>query len=214
MLVKALPLPAATLTAANFVLTGGVRFPPPRLSPAIVMQPGGATVERYVLTIAGNQPTDFSVYRLAIVSGAGSTVPPAFIDVRLSAVDFSFKVNCPSDFDCAPSCDDTGDPLPPDPVFDYRIRDYQGFRRQILDRLSQLVPGFREDDRSISRRFVEAAAYRADQQSYRLTGSARRRFSDGAQPHDVAAPRAARRLSARRAPARACSPASTSAARS
>ena len=38
------------------------------------MQPGGATVERYVLTIAGNQPTDFSVYRLAIVSGAGSTM--------------------------------------------------------------------------------------------------------------------------------------------
>jgi hypothetical protein len=104
VLVKALPLPAAALTAANFVLTGGVRFPPPRLSPAIVMQPGGATVGRYVLTIAGNQPTDFSVYRLAIVSGAGSTVPPAFIDVRLSAVDFSFKVNCPSDFDCAPSC--------------------------------------------------------------------------------------------------------------
>jgi hypothetical protein len=169
VLVKALPLPASALTAANFVLTGGVRFPPPRISPSVVMQPGGATVERYVLTIAGGQPTDFSTYTLTIVAAAGGTAPPPFIDVRLASIDFSFKVACPSDFDCAPSCDDAAELLPPDPVFDYRVRDYQGFRRQILDRLSQLVPGFREDDPvDFTTTLVEALAYRADQQSYRL----------------------------------------------
>ena len=169
VLVKALPLPLAALTGANISITGGVRFPAPKINPAVVAQPGGATVTRYVVTVPGNQPTDFSTYRLAIVSGPGSTDPPAFIDARLSAVDFSFKVECASDFDCAPDCSGAGEPLPPDPSFDYRVRDYQGFRRQMLDRLSQLIPGFKEDDPvDFTTTLVELAAYRADQQSYRL----------------------------------------------
>lgn len=171
VLVKPLSLaavPGAALTAANFSLTGGVRFPPPAIS-NVAVQPGGTTVERYVLTIPGNQPTDFSTYVLAIVSGPGSTTPPSFIDARLSEVEFSFKAGCPSDFDCAPECETPEGPLPPDPSFDYRVRDYPGFRRQMLDRLSELVPGFREDDPvDLTTTLVEAAAYLADQQSYRL----------------------------------------------
>src|SRR5207253_807524 len=59
--------------------------------------------------------------------------------------------------------------LPPDPIFDYRARDYQGFRRQMLDRLAQLLPDFREDDPvDFTTTLVDVAAYRADQQSYRL----------------------------------------------
>ena len=169
VLVKPLKLPAAALTAANISLTGGVRFPAPAIDPAIVAQPGGGTVDRYVITVPGGQPTDFSTYRLAIVAGPGSATPPSFIDVRLAVVEFSFKSGCPSDFDCAPECDAPGDQVPPDPGFDYRVRDYQGFRRQMLDRLSELVPSFREDDPvDLTTTLVEAAAYRADQQSYRL----------------------------------------------
>jgi hypothetical protein len=169
VLVKALPLPAAALTGTNIVLTGGVRFPTPQVDPVVDAQPGAGSVGRYVVTIPGNQPTDFSTYRLALISGAGSTDPPPFIDARLSSVDFSFKIGCPSDFDCAPDCAAPSDALPPDPVFDYRVRDYQGFRRQMLDRLSELVPGFKEDDPvDLTTTLVELAAYRADQQSYRL----------------------------------------------
>jgi hypothetical protein len=168
VLVKALTLPAAALSGANIELTGGVRFPAPKIDPTIVAVPGGGSVEKYQVTIPGNQPTDFSTYRLAIVAGPGLTAPPSFIDPRLSAVVFSFKIDCKSDFDCAPDCEDASRP-PPDPGFDYRVRDYQGFRRQILDRLSELVPGFREDDPvDFTTTLVEAAAYRADQQSYRL----------------------------------------------
>jgi hypothetical protein len=168
VLVKPLKLPAAALTVANFSLTGGVRFPTPAID-AVDAHPGAGTVDRYVISIAGNQPTDFSTYHLAVVSGAGNPTPPAFLDPRLASVDFSFKVECPSDFDCAPECDTPPDPLPPDPPFDYRVRDYQAFRRQMLDRLSELVPGFREDDPvDFTTTLVEAAAYRADQQSYRL----------------------------------------------
>jgi hypothetical protein len=170
VLVKPLALPMAALTADNVVLTGGVRYPAPKINPAIAVVPGpvAGTVAEYVVTIPGNQLTDFSTYRLALVSGPGSATPPTFIDPRLSAVDFSFKIDCASDFDCAP-CDDEVDELPPDPSFDYRVRDYPTFRRQLLDRLAELVPGFREDDPvDFTTTLVEALAYRADQQSYRL----------------------------------------------
>lgn len=169
VLVKPLALPAAALSGANIALTGGVRFPAPRIDPVVVPLPGGASVERYVVTVPGNQPTDFSTYHLAIVSGPDNAAPPPFLDPRLSAVDFSFKADCPSDFDCAPSCEEPPELLPPGPAFDYRVRDYQGFRRQMLGRLSELVPGFREDDPvDLTTTVVEAAAYVADQHSYRL----------------------------------------------
>jgi hypothetical protein len=172
VLVKPLSLaavPDAAISGANIRLTGGVRFPAPRVDPTVARTPAAGTVERYTVTISGDQPTDFSTYQLAIVTGPNDPAPPAFIDPRLSEVDFSFKIACPSDFDCAPDCDTRPAPLPPEPGFDYRVRDFQGFRRQILDRLSELVPGFREDDPvDFTTTLVEAAAYRADQQSYRL----------------------------------------------
>jgi hypothetical protein len=168
VLVKPLPLPMAQLAAANIAITGGVRFPAPQILAAIAHIPAAGPVERYRLTVPGGQPTDFSTYRLAIVGGAGDGAPPPFLDPRLSAVDFSFKIGCPSDFDCAP-CEEDPAPLPPDPLFDYRVRDYPGFRRQMLDRLTELVPGFREDDPlDLTTTLVEAAAYVADQKSYRL----------------------------------------------
>ncbi len=172
VLVKPLSLaavPGAAISGANIRLTGGVRFPAPKVDPTVARSPAAGSVARYTVTISGDQPTDFSTYRLAIVTGPDNPAPPAFIDARLSEVDFSFKIACPSDFDCAPDCNAPPEPLPPDPGFDYRVRDYQGFRRQILDRLSELVPGFREDDAvDFTTTLVEALAYRADQQSYRL----------------------------------------------
>ena len=43
---------------------------------------------------------DFSRYRIALVAGPGSTAPPPNFDPQLAEVAFSFKVECPSDFDC------------------------------------------------------------------------------------------------------------------
>lgn len=180
-LVKPLPLPAAALTDANIMLTGGVRFVAPRIDPTIVASPGGGSVASYRITISGGQPTDFSTYTLALVSGPGSAAPPSFIDARLAAVDFSFKIDCPSDFDCAPDCDEGDEAAPIEPAFDYRVRDYQGFRRAMLDRIAALVPGFREDDPvDLTTTLVEALAYRADQQSYRLDWVGTEAFLDTA----------------------------------
>ncbi|MFN3614120.1 MAG: baseplate J/gp47 family protein [Rubrimonas sp.] len=168
VLVKPLPLPAAALTAANIRLTGGVRFPAPTIEPALIPQPGGGSVARWRMTIPGGQPTDHSTYRLDLVAGPGQASPPSFIDPRLSSVEFSFKADCPADFDCAPPCDPPA-PASRDPDFDYRARDWPTIRRLMLDRLAATSPGFREDDPlDLSVTVLEALAYRADQQSWRI----------------------------------------------
>jgi hypothetical protein len=178
VLVKPLPLPAAALTGADIRLTGGVRFPAPTVAPDVVELSGGGSVATYRVTIPGGQQTDFSTYRLAIVSGAGTT--PAFLDPRLSAVDLSFKVDC-AEGDCAPDCRTVPGPPPPEPVFDYRAREWDGFRGLMLDRLAMLVPGFRSDDPvDLTTTLVEALAYRADQQSYRLDWVGTEAFLDTA----------------------------------
>jgi len=161
------PLPQGTaLTGQNFVIDGGVRFPAPEIDPQIA--PIAGATAGYELTLPGGQPTDFSTYSLRLVEGVAKTAIPAFIDPRLATVEFSFKIDCSGDLDCAPTATEAPT-LPPDPPFDYRTRDYQGFRRLMLDRLSALVPGFREDDPTdFTTALVEALAYRADQHSYRL----------------------------------------------
>ncbi|NUU19598.1 putative baseplate assembly protein [Cellulomonas humilata] len=169
VLVKPLPLPMAGLTGANIRLTGGLRFPPPRVSPVVTAVPGGATVRTYRVQIPGGQPTDFSTYRLAVVAGSSSAQPPAFLDPRLSVVDLSFKVDCPSDADCAPDGRELPGAQTPEPALDLMARDWGTLRRLMLDRISVLVPGFREDDPvDLTTTLVEALAYRLDQQSYSL----------------------------------------------
>jgi hypothetical protein len=166
-LVKDQPVADPALTKDNFRLSGGTRFPVPALFDLEPVSP--PPIGKYVLKIAGGQPTDFSTYTLSVVSGAGGSGPPEFFDPRLATVEFSFKVECPSEFDCAESCDEEPDDYGADPDFDYTVRDYQGFRRLMLDRMAALVPGFREDDPvDYTTTLVEALAYRADQLSYRL----------------------------------------------
>lgn len=166
MLVNPLPGGAPALATENFRLTGGVRYPAPA---NYALQPQGAEPRLYTIEVAGGQLTDFSTYRLSIVRGSDNDAPPAFFDARLAAVDFSFKIGCASDYDCAPDCEEEAEALPADPVFDYRVRDYQGFRRLMLDRIAALVPGFGGDNPvDFTTTLVEALAYRADQLSYKL----------------------------------------------
>lgn len=178
-LVKPLALPAAQLSPAQVEITGGLRFPAPKVS-LVDPLPGPTQVTHYRVTLPGGQPTDFSAYRLALVTGPGGP-PPGFIDPRLSAVDFSFKIACPTDFDCFDPGDDRPMAGPPEPEFDYAARDWRGFRSQMLDRIATLVPGFRHDDAAdFTVTLVEALAYRADQQSYRLDSISTEAFLDTA----------------------------------
>lgn len=102
---------------------------------------------------------DFSTYTLRLTGVEN-------IDPRYDRVDFSFKVNCPSDLDCAPAC--TCEPAVfPEPDINYLAKDYQSFRQLILDRLSILIPDWKERHvPDIGIMLVEVLAYTADYLSY------------------------------------------------
>lgn len=119
-----------------------------------------------MLVVRTDVEGDFAPYTLALVAGAGSEEPPAGFDPALSAVELGFKVECPTDFDCAPV-----DACPPvsaaEPHLDYLAKDYQSFRRVLLDRLAVTLPRFRERspaDPLIT--VLETLAYAGDHLSY------------------------------------------------
>ena len=83
---------------------------------------------------------DFSTYTLRLVASRHHSGPPTGFDPLLVEVEFSFKVECPTDFDCRPS--PTARPRADlAPTIDYLAKDYDTFRRLMLDRLSLTTPG-------------------------------------------------------------------------
>jgi hypothetical protein len=165
------------LSPDNLRITGGERIPTVGIvwcAAADALPPGAEaglvdTVDDLprTLVVRTDSTGDFSSYTLAIVSASGSGDPPAGFDPKLSAIEFSFKVECPTDFDCAQQV-----ACPPvigaRPEIDYLAKDYQGFRRLMLDRLSLLVPGWTERSAAdLGMALVELLAYAADNLSYR-----------------------------------------------
>lgn len=176
LLVRLLPT-GFTLTPDNLKIEGGERI---RTVGIVWCAPGNAlpaqaepglvdTVDDKprTLVIRTDSSGDHSIYTLSIVSNSGSTNPPAGFDPKLSTIEFSFKVECPSDFDCAqaPACPPT---VGTKPDIDYLAKDYQGFRRLMLDRMSLLVPGWQERSAGdMGVMLVELLAFAADNLSYR-----------------------------------------------
>lgn len=119
------------------------------------------------LVVRASSSGDFSTYVLRVVrSPATPDEPAAGFDELLSTATFSFKVDCPSEFDCATEqrCDE---PELPAPQIDYLAKDYASFRRLMLDRLSVLVPDWRERSAADTLlTLVELLAYSADSLSY------------------------------------------------
>ena len=136
-----------------------------------------------VLEITVNGPGDASPYTLRLVNLDGS--PLAGLDEVLAQITFSFKVECPSPFDCR---SDVACTEPPDPPvhLDYLAKDYASFNRIMLDRMSLLLPQWKERHAAdLGITLVELLAYAADQLSYEqdavateaYLGTARRRTS-------------------------------------
>ena len=119
-----------------------------------------------ILVVRTDQDGDFSTYTLRLVRSLTDAQPPAGFDAILSTVAFSFKVECPSEFDCEPEA-----LCPPDvtaePVIDYLARDYASLRRLLLDRLAVVMPGWRErNPADLGIAVVEGLAYIGDYLSY------------------------------------------------
>ena len=169
--------PPPAFTPANVRITGGERIPTvgvewvaPATSPPATEDPdlvAGLDDPATVLLVRTDSTGDFSLYTLRLVAGAGSDNPPAGFDPRLVSVEFSFKVECPTGFDCAPPCACAPEPTE-SPAIDYLAKDFGSFRSLMLDRLSLLAPGWTERtaaDAGVA--LVELLAYVADELSYR-----------------------------------------------
>lgn len=175
------PLAPAALDVDNICIDGGERIRGITVLSATI----GVGPQANVLTLEVEEPGDFSIYRLSLVEDATHSEPPDGFDPVLSAVDFSFKVECPADFDCAPErvCTPPEDAPPP---IDYLAKDYASFRRLMLDRMAAIAPDWRErNPADLGITLVELLAYVGDHLSYQqdavateaYLGTARRRTS-------------------------------------
>lgn len=171
------PLAAGALTADDFRVEGGERVRNIKVT-GLTDAPGG---DAHVVALEVDRPGDFSVYTLRLLDESD----PAVYDPILSAVDFSFKVACPTDFDCEEARPCADEPRPA-PELNYLAKDYASFRQLMLDRMSVLMPGWRERHAAdVGVALVEVLAYVGDYLSYQqdavateaYLGTARRRVS-------------------------------------
>lgn len=201
--LKDFPAPPDALTADNISISGGVRVTDVKIEWAA----RGAEIDALfadglinsdehtyfgtladptgLLIVRTNTTGDFSTYTLRLVSSGIDDDPPENFDTILSCIDFSFKVECPSEFDCA---DDLV--CPPErrdePDINYLAKDYNSFRGLMFDRTSVLMPDWDErNPADFGVAMVELMAYVGDYLSYyqdavateAYLGTARRRAS-------------------------------------
>lgn len=178
------PLTAGQLTVDHIRIEGGERITKITIASAQL-----DAQDNKVLVIEVDPPGDFSIYTLRLIdpssASSGDVQPAPNFDPLLSQVDFSFKVTCPSDFDCKPESE-----CPPEaseaPELNYLAKDYATFRQLMLDRMAVLMPDWRErSPADLGILLVEVLAYVADRMSYQqdaiaseaYLGTARRRVS-------------------------------------
>ena len=114
---------------------------------------------RPLLTLHCTTDGDFSNYTLHLESDA--------LDLDFKSTTFSFKVLCPSNFDCQPPpviC--PPDEAPPPPI-DYLAKDFASFRRALSDFSALRYPQWRErSEADFGVMFMEALSALADDLSY------------------------------------------------
>lgn len=175
------------LTVENVRIEGGERVKNIEVTDVNVPRDDNDEEIRDIIIVEADRSGDFSTYSLRLLRSDldNDTRPPHNFDPILTSIEFSFKVECPSEFDCKPKrlC-------PPEvkikPQIDYLAKDYSSFRRLMLDRLAVLIPDWRERHAAdLGIALVELLAYVGDHLSYEqdavateaYLGTARRRIS-------------------------------------
>lgn len=170
----------SVLPPANLRIEGGERIRDVAVTSTVV-----DASDQHVLEVKVNHPGDFSFYTLRLVQDPLHSQPPAGFDPPLSAIEFSFKVECSTDFDCQVERICPPDPQP-QPEVNYLAKDYASFRRLMLDRMALLMPQWSErNPADLGIALVELLAYVGDHLSYQqdavateaYLGMARRRVS-------------------------------------
>ncbi|MBS1703840.1 MAG: putative baseplate assembly protein [Armatimonadetes bacterium] len=126
-----LPIPAS-VTSANFSIAGGEKVKGFTLSQV--------SVSGNQIVLGVDRPGDFSIYTLQLRDGLGF---PAGFDPQLCDLEFSFKVNCVSPFDCLTTTECSHE-SESEPTIDYLAKDFQSFRRLLIERLTLLMPGWKQ----------------------------------------------------------------------
>ena len=189
LLVHCLKAVPATLNPDNVLIEGGesitsitvawlapANTPPPLLTNSAEQNYFKSLSDAgNVLVIRTAQAGDFSTYVLRLVNSVIHAKEDPFsvtevltgFDLQLAEVAFSFKVECGPNFDCAPATPDCPPAALTPPPINYLAKDYGSFRTLILDRLSQLLPGWAatsEADLGVA--LAELLAYKGDYLSY------------------------------------------------
>jgi hypothetical protein len=176
--------PVTGLDEGNIVIEGGTRIRSVKATRALpgdapelpgllradelaIVQGLAPTERQRALVVRTDSSGDFSTYTLRLVEAPSRLDrPPTAFDPIVSAIAFSFKVDCESRFDCAPE-DRCEQPSWPSPQIDYLAKDYASFRRLMLDRLAVIMPDWRErNPADVLVTVVELLAYGADMLSY------------------------------------------------
>ena len=114
---------------------------------------------RPVLTVRVASPGDFSTYQLAVAS--------TVLDPYFASVPFSFKANCPSDFDCQPPVPSCLAEEPIDLTIDYLAKDFSSFTQALSDFSAQRYPEWLErSEADLGMVLQEILAAMADELSY------------------------------------------------
>ena len=141
------------LGIANFAVTGGIR----------IVDIGVTAVETVVgdplmLHVLVDREGDFSSYVLDVEHPS--------MDLERNQAVFSFKAACPSEFDCR-IMQDCELPVHEEPALDYLAKDYQSFRRLMVDLIAERNPDWQERlPADLGMTLVELLAYAADYLSY------------------------------------------------
>lgn len=157
--VKPLPgeaggVPGVPLEAGDVSISGGDRVRGIAVT--------GVAASGNELTVSVDRTGDFSTYTLSIDDDV------AGFDPILRSVRFSFKVHCDTGLDCEQPPVDQGAPRV-EPRLDHLARDYESYRRMILDRLAVTVPDMEErNPAALEITLVEWLAHLGDRLSYKL----------------------------------------------
>lgn len=171
--------PAALIGAPTaFSIEGGVRIV--GVTPRDVI---ANPTDPLCLVVFVDREGDFSTYWLHCADPT--------IDPERSESAFSFKAGCPSEFDCRPR-HDCDPPAFVEPALDYLAKDYQSFRRLMMDLAPQLNPDFTErNPADLAVTLIELFAYVGDYLSYFQDAAATEAFFDTCR-HRISAGRHAR----------------------
>ena len=161
---------------ASWVLPASASTAPPNTAtPAELAYFNSLIDNEKIIVVRTSVAGDFAPYTLKLVNDASAAAQDSFavtevlngFDPQLADFTFSFKIDCPPDFDCKPPEPNCPPDLPAPPPINYLAKDYGSFRTTLLDRLNQLLPAWgatSEADLGVA--LAELMAYVGDQLSY------------------------------------------------